>query len=105
MSKDPTRPIEIVVCQECGEPAMPWAPVWGDLCANGGRHGPTQRVPVVPVESVRPLWEAAIANWDAEDLGELDCSSIAYPGASIKGKDLYQIGVELGFIDSVDSDA
>lgn len=60
--------------------------------------------------AARKLWEAATENWyetDEDDheipLAELLFdSSTALPGIPIKGKDLYRIGVALGFIDAED---
>jgi hypothetical protein len=53
----------------------------------------------------RQLWEAAIEHWHDEEtpLNEaLFDSSVAYPGIPIKGKDLYRIGVALGFIEEIE---
>jgi uncharacterized protein (DUF433 family) len=63
---------------------------------------------LTPREPIRKLWEAATEHWyetDDEDeptpLGELLYdSSVALPGIPIKGKELYRIGVELGFVDA-----
>jgi len=56
---------------------------------------------------VRRLWEHATEHWFEEDeegepipLSELLFdSATAYPGIPIKGKELYRIGVALGFIE------
>lgn len=57
--------------------------------------------------AARKLWEHATEHWfEEDDEGEsiplaalLFDSSTAYPGIPIKGKDLYRIGVALGFIE------
>jgi hypothetical protein len=58
--------------------------------------------------AARKLWEAATEHWrvfeDDEDqrplADQLFDSSVIYPGMGLKGKDLYRIGVALGFIDA-----
>lgn len=59
------------------------------------------------------LWEAATEHWygstDQEDddfdlAGALFDSSVAYPGIPIKGRELYRIGVQLGFLEALDEE-
>jgi uncharacterized protein (DUF433 family) len=52
--------------------------------------------------AARKLWEAATEMWPTNEMGWMDQSSSAYPSASIRGKELYEIGVELGFIEEVE---
>lgn len=60
--------------------------------------------------AARQLWEAAVELWyDVDDQGDpiplavsLYDSSNAYDGMPIKGRDLYWIGVALGFIEEED---
>jgi hypothetical protein len=47
-------------------------------------------------EATRRLWEAATYLWDEDE--EMWDSATAYPGDPIKGKELWSIGVALGFI-------
>lgn len=63
--------------------------------------------------ALRKLWKAATEHWHETDpeteepipLNELLFdSSLALPGMSINGKELYDIGVELGLIEEVDRD-
>ena len=48
-------------------------------------------------EAIRRLWEEATQLWDGPE--EMRDSSTAYPGGHIRGKDLWAIGVVLGFIE------
>jgi hypothetical protein len=128
-SPKPQWPKEIVVCLECGKHDLTDFALrdLSSCSGEGGDHGPTQKVSVVPIseveglvgvrfsgyeklkEEVRPLWEAATVNWPEDDdegvpipLGELLFdSATALPGIPIKGKDLYRIGVALGFIEEM----
>lgn len=62
---------------------------------------------LAPTDAARQLWDAATEHWrvfdDDEDprplADRLFDSSVVYPGMGLKGKELYRIGVALGFID------
>jgi hypothetical protein len=50
-------PKELVVCLECGEPGTEDGG-FARYCSNGGEHGPTQQVSVVPASSMQEVRDA-----------------------------------------------
>lgn len=72
---------EIVVCMGCGEAAMPWARVFHVACSDGGLHGPTQTVPVLPASLADELAETLQKSAEAHHglSGELEHLKDLFP--------------------------